>query len=61
MSAPLTLAQAQARLANLHASGQRGQIERTENDWYVVRVRCRSCGAFKVKGRCPVGKRDCGR
>lgn len=27
----------------------------------TLKQRCPSCGAAKVKGRCPVGKKDCGR
>ena len=36
-------------------------IDQTDNGWYVIRTRCRYCGAAKINSRCPLAKRDCGR
>jgi hypothetical protein len=36
-------------------------IDQNPNGWFILRRRCRSCGAALVRGRCPVDKKDCGR
>jgi rRNA maturation protein Nop10 len=30
-------------------------------DGNVLKRRCPSCGAYLIKGRCPVSRKDCGR
>lgn len=48
-------------------------FERAEAEWTRLKAlthapglrpttpRCRHCGALTIRGRCPVGKKDCGR
>jgi hypothetical protein len=53
--------EAMAAIANKKDRDGGWFIDRTDNGWFTVNQRCRSCGAVYVNGRCPVSKRDCGR
>ena len=37
------------------------QMAGKQMDGNVLKTRCRSCGAYLVKGKCPVSRKDCGR
>ena len=56
-----TVAEVRAAWAARVALDPSAFIDQTATGGYVVKVRCPYCGAAKINGRCPVGRRDCGR